>query len=151
MREVTREEMYDAADWLARMLVPAMCREVTGLPWPSLDDLPDMGTGARRAALDAAEAIHPRIQAAFGASTAALGDRHPLSEALGLATAIINECKFKSHTADLRETAVTRVARIAGIALALDVELDGISAIARWDPLADDARPFREAVLSGPC
>ncbi len=147
MREIGPEEPYQAGDWVCRHLLTPLCRSITGLPWPALDDLADLRPGGRRGILAATE-IHPRIQSVQAALTAAIGSDHPLTAIARIATVIVNEAKFQRQGANVRQNAVTTTVSAAQRALELGLLDPDVKAISAWDPLADDALPFEEALCS---
>src|SRR3954466_15452637 len=102
MREIPSEEPYQAGDWVCRRVLLTLCRSVTGLPWPVLDDLPDLSSGGRRGVQAAAE-MHPRIRSVQGALTAAVGSDHQLTAIARIATVIVNEAKFRHQGSNVRE------------------------------------------------
>jgi hypothetical protein len=147
MREIRPEEPYQAGDWVCRRLLTPLCRSVTGLPWPILDDLPDLRPGGRKGILAATE-MHPRMQSVQAALTAAIGRDHPLTTIARIGTVIVNEAKFQRQGANVRENAVTTTVAAAQRALELRVLDPEVKAISVWDPLADDALPFDGALTA---
>lgn len=147
MREIERDEPYQAAGWICDSVLPVLCRRVTSLPWPIFDGLPTI-EGAGRQGIAAATAVHPAIANVQSALNAALGSEHELSTIARLATVIVNECKFQRQTDSMREIALTRTVEIAHHAQTLGLHEGAVNSVASWNPLDEKARDF--GALSGP-
>lgn len=147
MREIPPAEPYQVGDWVCRHVLATLCHQVTGLPWPVLDDLPDLTRGGRQGILAATE-MHPRIQSVHAALTAAIGRDHPLTAIARTATVIVNEAKFQRQGVNVRQYAVTNAVVVAQHALELGLLDPDVKAISAWAPLDDDALPF-EVTLRG--